>query len=211
MPIIVDKELYNLVKQKADDIYKKPSAYKSGFIVKTYTKMGGRYMNDNKQKNLKRWFQEKWEDVGHREYPVYRPTIRVNKNTPLTIHEIDKTNLKKQIKEKQIIKGDKNLPPFQVGSGINKFSNPKIVYEKAKKYLGEDVVIKLSDKPIKKYMVLNPHTNKWIYFGQMGYEDFTKHHNKKRRHNYLTRTKYMRGDWKQNHYSANNLSRNILW
>ena len=45
----------------------------------------------------------------------------------------------------------------------------------------------------------------------MGYEDFTKHHDKKRRKNYLTRTKFMKGDWKRNKYSANNLSRNILW
>ena len=54
-------------------------------------------------KKLKRWILEKWEDIGHKEYPVYRPTIRVNKHTPLTIDEIDKTNLKKQIKQKQII------------------------------------------------------------------------------------------------------------
>jgi len=36
-----------------------------------------------------------------------------NKKTPLTIDEIDQNNLKKQIKKKQIIKGNKNLPPFQ--------------------------------------------------------------------------------------------------
>ena len=36
MPIVVNKELYDLVKQQADKIYKKPSAYKSGYIVKTY-------------------------------------------------------------------------------------------------------------------------------------------------------------------------------
>ena len=40
---------------------------------------------------------------------------------------------------------------------INKYSNPKIVYKNAKKYLGKDVNIQLSDKPQKKYMVLNPH------------------------------------------------------
>ena len=51
--------------------------------------------------------------------------------------------------------------------GIEQYSNPKIVYEKAKKYLGKDVVIKLSDKPSKKYMILNPHTNKFFYFGQI--------------------------------------------
>ena len=113
MPIVIDKELYNLVKQHADDIYTKPSAYKSGYIVKTYKKLGGRYQDDNKTKNLKRWFKEKWQDVGHQSYPVYRPTIRISKLTPLTVDEIDKTNLKNQIKQKQIIRGDKNLLPFK--------------------------------------------------------------------------------------------------
>ena len=113
MPTPIDKELYNLAKQKADKIYKKSSAYKSGYIVKTYKDLGGRYINDHRPKNLKRWFKEKWVDVGHQAYPVYRPTIRVNKHTPLIVDEIDKSNLKKQIKEKQIIKGKKNLSPFK--------------------------------------------------------------------------------------------------
>ena len=113
MPRVVDKELYNLVKQHADEIYKKPSAYKSGYIVKTYKKLGGKYQDDNKSKNLKRWFEEKWKDIGHKSYPVYRPTIRVNNKTPLTVDEIDTTNLKKQIKQKQVIRGEKNLPPFK--------------------------------------------------------------------------------------------------
>jgi len=95
--------------------------------------------------------------------------------------------------------------------GIEQYSNPKIVYEKAKKYLGKDVVIKLSDKPSKKYMILNPHTNKFVYFGQIGYEDFTKHQDQNRRQNYLRRTENMRGNWRNNKYSPNNLSRNILW
>jgi len=96
-------------------------------------------------------------------------------------------------------------------NSIYNFSNPKIVYEKAKQYLGNNVSIKLSNKPVKKYMVLNPHTNKWVYFGQMGYEDFTKHQDLNRRKNYLRRTENMRGNWRDNKYSANNLSRNILW
>ena len=108
MPIILDTELYDKVKKEADTLYSKPSAYKSGYIVKKYKELGGKYKDDDKPKNLKRWFKEKWEDVGHKEYPVYRPTIKVNENTPLTIDEIDKENLNKQIKQKQIIKGDKN-------------------------------------------------------------------------------------------------------
>ena len=94
---------------------------------------------------------------------------------------------------------------------INKYSNPKIVYKNAKKYLGKDVNIKLSDKPAKKYMILNPNTNKFVYFGQMGYEDFTKHKDEKRRENYLKRTANIRGQWQDNPYSANMISRKILW
>ena len=71
---------------------------------------------------------------------------------------------------------------------INQFSNPKIVDKKAKVYLGKNTKIKLSDKPIKKYMVLNPNTNKWVYFGQMGYEDYTKHNDTKRKKNCLNRS-----------------------
>ena len=112
MPIVLDKELYKQVKQKADEIYQKSSAYKSGYIVKKYKELGGRYADDNESKTLKRWYKEKWEDVGNQAYPVFRPTVRVNKNTPLTINEIKPSNLKQQIKLKQKIRGDKNLPPF---------------------------------------------------------------------------------------------------
>lgn len=110
---ILDTILYNKVKREADKKYKKPSAYKSGWIVKTYKERGGKYQEDDKEKKLKRWFREDWKDVGGKEYPVYRPTIRINKNTPLTVQEINKKNLKKQIKLKQKIKGDKNLPKFK--------------------------------------------------------------------------------------------------
>ena len=113
MSIILDKDIYNFVKSEADSIYKKSSAYKSGYIVKRYKELGGRYQDDNKEKNLKRWFLEQWEDIGHKAYPVYRPTIKINDKTPLTINEIDKKNLQSQIKKKQIIKGKNNLPPFK--------------------------------------------------------------------------------------------------
>jgi hypothetical protein len=113
MPIPIDKNLYDLVKKKADEIYTKSSAYKSGYIVKEYKKLGGKYIDDNKPKNLKRWYNEKWQDIGNLDYPVYRPTIRINKNTPLTVNEIDKNNLLEQIKRKQKIKGNRNLSPFK--------------------------------------------------------------------------------------------------
>ena len=83
------------------------------YIVKKYKELGGKYADDDHTKNLKRWFKEKWQDVGHKSYPVYRTTVRINKHTPLTVNEIDKKDLKEQIKRKQIIKGNKNLPPFK--------------------------------------------------------------------------------------------------
>jgi hypothetical protein len=131
MPTPKNQKLYNQVKHLADKLYSKSSAYKSGYIVKKYKELGGEYLDDNQPKNLKRWFKEDWEDIGHKEYlqgrfesklgikdakfplyPVYRPTKRVNKKTPLTIQEIKPSNLKDQILLKQLYKGDKNLPPF---------------------------------------------------------------------------------------------------
>ena len=70
MPIILDQDLYNKVKLYADTIYKKPSAYKSGFIVKTYKEHGGRYADDDKPKNLELWYKSKWADIGNKGYPV---------------------------------------------------------------------------------------------------------------------------------------------
>jgi hypothetical protein len=210
---IDNPELYETAKKIADETYDKPSAYKSGFIVKKYKELGGTYSGKKENKGIGRWFKEDWKDIGGKEYPVYRPTKRVSKDTPLTASEIDPIQAKKQIKLKQIIKGDSNLPKFEEkqGSGIEEFSNPKQVMKNAKKYLGKDVAIELSNKKDKKYMVYNPNTKKWVHFGQIGYEDFTKHKDPKRRENYLTRTANMKGDWKDDKYSPNNLSRNLLW
>jgi hypothetical protein len=210
---IDNPELYETAKKIADETYDKPSAYKSGFIVKKYKELGGTYSGKKENKGIGRWFKEDWKDIGGKEYPVYRPTKRVSKDTPLTASEIDPIQAKKQIKLKQIIKGDANLPKFEEkqGSGIEEFSNPKQVMKNAKKYLGNNVAIELSNKKDKKYMVYNPNTKKWVHFGQIGYEDFTKHKDLKRRENYLTRTANMKGNWKDDKYSPNNLSRNLLW
>ena len=113
MAIPKDQKLYAKVKKMADQIYEKPSAYKSGFIVKKYKELGGEYIDDNQPKELERWFKEKWMDVGKKDYPVFRPSVKINKQTPLTVKEIDEKNLKEQIKLKQKIKGTKNLPKFE--------------------------------------------------------------------------------------------------
>ena len=93
---------------------------------------------------------------------------------------------------------------------IKKYSNPTQVYRLAKKYLGKTAKIGLSTKREKKYMVTTPDGN-IVHFGQMGYEDYTKHKNKTRRKNYLTRASKIKGNWKKNRYSANNLAIHLLW
>ena len=112
MNVPTDIILYRQVKKEADKIYMKPSAYKSRYIVKKYKSLGGNYTGKKSTEGLTSWYKEKWLDVGNKGYPVYRPTKRVNKNTPLLVSEIDPKNLKKQIKLKQKIKGNSNLPPF---------------------------------------------------------------------------------------------------
>ena len=91
------------------------------------------------------------------------------------------------------------------------YSSPRKAQKKAYKYLGKTAKLYPASNPAKKYMIYDPKNNKWVNFGQMGYEDYTKHRDKTRRKNYLTRTKGMLGDWKNNKYSANRLSRSILW
>jgi hypothetical protein len=109
----LNKELYEKVKRMADAIYSVPSAFKSSYIVRAYSDLGGKYSGKKTTEGLTRWHKEKWADVGNKQYPVYRPTKRVNKKTPLTVQEIDPKNLKEQIKLKQKIKSKKNLPPFK--------------------------------------------------------------------------------------------------
>ena len=92
------------------------------------------------------------------------------------------------------------------------YSNPRIAQLNAYKYFGKKTAkLYPAINREKKYSVLDKKHNKWVNFGQMGYQDYTKHRDKKRRKNYLTRTKYIKGNWRKNRYSANNLSRNILW
>jgi len=113
MPTPADPKLYEKAKAIADEKYAKPSAYKSGFIVKTYKDMGGTYVEDGKPKNLKRWFKEDWVNLAKEgEYPLLRPSKIISRKTPLTVDEISKMKIREQNKLKQKIKGTKNLPPF---------------------------------------------------------------------------------------------------
>ena len=94
-------------------------------------------------------------------------------------------------------------------NNINDISTPSKVRANFKKYKGnDDAKIELSEKPDKKYKVIVD--GKTVHFGST-MEDYTKHKDETRRKSYLARAKGIKGDWKRNKYSANNLSIHILW
>ena len=94
---------------------------------------------------------------------------------------------------------------------LQKFSNPRKSQSKAFSYLGHSAKLYPATNIHKKYKIFDSIHNKWVSFGQMGYEDYTKHKDKSRRKNYLARSTKMNGHWKNNPYSPNNLSIHILW
>jgi hypothetical protein len=49
---------------------------------------------------------------------VYRPTVKVSKKTPLLVDEIDVKDLKKKIKQKQLLRASGNLKPFRCEGDI---------------------------------------------------------------------------------------------
>ena len=101
------------------------------------------------------------------------------------------------------------LSMFQKSDPIWEISNPRIVQRKAKELLGKDTIIYRSNMKNKKYAIITPEGHK-VNFGS-AMEDFTKHNDEQRRQNYLKRSAGIRGNWKENKYSPNNLSRSLLW
>lgn len=116
MPKILNPDIYENAKKIVYSQYAVPSAYRSMALVKRYKQMGGKYSDDKQEKKLTRWMNEKWKDINpnksNHSYPVFRPTKKINKQTPLTVNEISKSEILKQSKLKQKIKSDK-LPDFK--------------------------------------------------------------------------------------------------
>lgn len=91
-----------------------------------------------------------------------------------------------------------------------KISNPKKVIENANKYLGINAVY-ISTHKNKKYMVWDG--ERMRHFGSFSppMEDFTYHKNLDRRNSYLKRATNIKGNWRNDIYSPNNLAINLLW
>lgn len=205
----VDKDLYEKAKADVYPKYDKPSAYRSGALVKRYKELGGKF-KDTGGKPLARWFKEDWKDVGNKDYPVYRPTNRITKDTPLTPGEIDPENMALQIREKQKIRGKKNLPPFE-GKGRDEYLAEAKEFAKKAGYENWDNL---------KYATDGVHKLELdgVKFGRKGYGDFIEYGMKegakeaqKHRKAYLARATKMPGEWKDEPMSKNNLAIKVLW
>ena len=99
-----DVNLYERVKKFFAHV--KPSAYKSGLMVKKYKNMGGTFIGPKpKRTGLARWFAENWKsNQGKYRYTskssVYRPTKRITSKTPTTFSELSKRELLRAKREK---------------------------------------------------------------------------------------------------------------
>ena len=112
MPTPTDKELYEKIKKEITAKYK-PSAYRSGKIVKKYKeeyykkhKNNNAYTGSKENSNLKRWFDEKWtnqrgESGYKKKGDVYRPTKKISNKTPTTFSELSQSQIKKAMAEKK--------------------------------------------------------------------------------------------------------------
>jgi len=109
---ILNPKLYEKAKKEADKKYERHSAYKSMFINKKYKELGGKYKTQRRKKgSTTRWNEEQWIQVlpylksgkkiacgeDNKKNKVCRPFKRVDKNTPITLPELQKLHSNKDL------------------------------------------------------------------------------------------------------------------
>ena len=189
-----DINLYNKVKKKVMFKNPKHSAYRSGRIVSQYKKeykvkfgKDRAYTGDKSKGTLNRWMKEDWRnqrgEVGYKKKgDVYRPTKRVNKDTPKTFNELSKKEISNAMKEKKdkgrVSKFDKD----GLKEKIVRIEKPSV---KGKKYTA--IIKNISTGKERK-----------ISYGAQGYSQYNdstplklysskNHGDEKRRQNYFSR------------------------
>jgi len=100
-------------------------------------------------------------------------------------------------------------------SELVKISDPAEVKRRFEKYrAGEKATIEPSPRADKKYLIRVSATDgkrgRAVHIGST-MEDFTKHGDEARRKSYRARATAIRGDWKSDKWSANNLAIHLLW
>lgn len=96
-----------------------------------------------------------------------------------------------------------------------KISDPAEVKRRFEKYRGTTKAeISVSPREDKKYMIrvaaADGNRGRIIHIGST-LADFTKHGDEVRRKSYLARSAGIKGDWKSDKWSANSLSRALMW
>lgn len=96
-----------------------------------------------------------------------------------------------------------------------KVSDPAEVKRRFEKYRGSaKATIEPSPRADKKYLVrvapADGKRGRAVHFGST-LVDFTKHRDEARRKSYLARSAGIKGDWKDDKWSANMLARELLW
>ena len=104
-----DPELYNSIKARLYAEMPTHSAYRSGLLVQRYKKAGGTYEGSKpkpKDGGLARWYREAWQrqdgGIGYRKKgDLYRPSVRVNADTPTTWKELKPSEVARARTEKK--------------------------------------------------------------------------------------------------------------
>jgi hypothetical protein len=116
---IINKKLYQQVKEDIYNKYPKHSAYRSMLLNKEYKEKGGKYKNINDKRETTTWLKEKWinltpyaegliksinqSPVCGKKHPnqkspsVCRPSVKVNNNTPKLASNYSKQQIKKAV------------------------------------------------------------------------------------------------------------------
>ena len=106
MPEPTNKKLYEEVKAEIYAKYSKPSAYRSGLLVQEYKRRGGTYEgSESKTRGLNVWFKEKWlsqdgSPIYKHKNDIFRPTVRITKDTPTTLQELTQKEIERARREK---------------------------------------------------------------------------------------------------------------
>jgi len=143
MPKPTNIELYEQVKKEMKEKYKAPrSPFLSGAIVAEYKNRGGKYINDEKERKLDRWFKEKWVNVNpvvgitdDKAYAFFRPTVEISDKTPTLAQNITKKNLKELVNKKQKKKYGKNVEEEIMGGGMKVLMDKKDFLKEHKKLI----------------------------------------------------------------------------
>ena len=114
MPEPVDMGMYEKVKKEVYNEIPKHSAYRSGILVQRYKKRFSEKYGSKKSpykgkktysKGIGRWFKEEWVnqrgEIGYKyKNDIYRPSKRINKNTPIIHSELTEKEINRARNEK---------------------------------------------------------------------------------------------------------------